>query len=249
MLHSIQERQAPPHFAPLRPVEFFDRRGDLSCGPRAIVQATIRPEQLQRRLNPFPCPLRTIITFHQPFDLFPGFGRRCPKTTAVAATVGFFRPRPLRFQAIPELSQHPLRFLLGVKDIQAHLQGSRVSGVLPLFLEIDQPSLEPTPAIHDRWLQSVEPLQRFGPCRAAAVRGMLCQHPRHAVRLHAHQDRFAVEEYLVETTRDHQRTTRLIQAIEDSACRLRTGLHPSRDLRPAGTFFLTTISNSSLACP
>ena len=53
----------------------------------------------------------------------------------------------------------------------------------------------------------------------------------------AHQDRLAVEEDLVEAARDHQNTTRLIQAAEDSAGRICAHLHPSRDLRPTGAFF------------
>jgi hypothetical protein len=171
-VHPIQERQTSPirqrapQFAPLRSVKFFHRRGDLSRGPCAIIQTTIRPEQLQRCFDPFPRPLRAIVAFHQPLDLLPRPGSRSPKPTAVAAmtpraldlAVGFFRPRPPRFQAIPELSQHPLRFLFGVEDIQTYLQMGRIPSVLPLLLEIGQTSLEAATAIDDRLLQSLKPL-------------------------------------------------------------------------------------------
>ena len=68
---------------------------------------------------------------HSPIRLLPV---RCQLPTVL-------RLLPTAPTGIPQLSQHPLRFLLGVENIQAHLQRGPVACVLPLFLRIHQPSL------------------------------------------------------------------------------------------------------------
>ncbi len=79
-------QQHPPHLGPTRPAEHGRRRLQLPCGPGAVVQLAVGPEQGQRRHRPRPRLFPTFYLLKGPDGCRPGLaGDVLLEVAAVAA--------------------------------------------------------------------------------------------------------------------------------------------------------------------
>ena len=199
-MQAVQEGQASPicqrapQLAPLRAIQALSPpRRSL---PRPKFDRSIcRPDEtiLERRLNPFPRPLPRSYRSMAGSTFFhaglPLRGNSSAVASVAPYTIYLRSASPPATTAIPRGATAfatPAALLCFVwKTSRLTSKVVEFPRVLPLRLEIRQTSPKAAAAIDHRLFQGVEALQRCGPCRAAAVYGVLPQHPRHAVWLHA----------------------------------------------------------------